>query len=249
MNMYTHIIRNVVDESFPLYKKICDDIAKNIIAQHWGVGKFLPTEAELSVSYNVPIGIIIKALDLLMVQGLVERLYGQGVIVRRPQHTSTLFRFFPFKHLCSEQIIPESFIVHRRVSEAPRDIRAILRLPEKALVINLARLCMVDGVPVFSENIWLPYYKFNPLAELPLDEFGLVLYSLYDYKCNQTVDYTEDSITAQLATAREAAKLKINVHDPILILERIAYDHNQKPIEWRVSKGVTDRVRYRANNH
>ncbi|MET5012558.1 GntR family transcriptional regulator, partial [Burkholderia pseudomallei] len=81
--------------------------------------------------YDVAIGTVRKAVDLLVADGMLERYQGRGTFVRRASFDSTLFRFFRFQGRHGERRIPESPILRREVVEAPSAVAAALQIPAR----------------------------------------------------------------------------------------------------------------------
>lgn len=65
-----------------LYAQLADRISSQIIAGHYSVGERLPSERELSQTYNVSRPTIREALIALEVDGLVEVKVGSGIYIR-----------------------------------------------------------------------------------------------------------------------------------------------------------------------
>jgi GntR family transcriptional regulator len=59
---------------------------------------------------------------------------------------------------------------------------------------------------------------------------------MYQASCAVTVVEAEDRLTAVLADRTTAKALKIAAGMPLLRIERIAFDLQGNPVEWRVSR-------------
>ncbi|RYP57051.1 hypothetical protein DL771_011514 [Monosporascus sp. 5C6A] len=68
------------DLRLPRYQQLRDDLAAQIAQQHWRPGDAIPTEAELAKTYNVAVGTVRKAVDVLVAEGLLERFQGRGTV-------------------------------------------------------------------------------------------------------------------------------------------------------------------------
>ena len=144
------------DLRLPRYQQLRDDLAAQIAQQHWRPGDAIPTEAELAKTYNVAVGTVRKAVDVLVAEGLLARFQGRGTFVRRASFASSLFRFFRFQSESGERRIPESRILKLDVLDAPSAPAAGLQIETGAPVIRLTRLRLLDGAPMLAEEIWLP---------------------------------------------------------------------------------------------
>jgi GntR family transcriptional regulator len=123
-------------------------------------------------------------------------------------------------------------------------VASALRLAEGAPVIHLTRLRLVEGTPLLAEDIWLPRQRFAPLLELENSAFGDLLYPLYDERCGQVVVSAEETLTVEPASAADARLLRRDDNAPLIVIERLAFDLERAPIEWRRSRGPADTFRY-----
>ncbi|AXW64536.1 GntR family transcriptional regulator (plasmid) [Ralstonia solanacearum] len=235
------------DLRLPRYQQLRDDLAAQIARQQWRPGDAIPTEAELAKLYNVAVGTVRKAIDVLVAEGLLERFQGRGTFVRRASFASSLFRFFRFQSERGERRIPESRILKRDVLDAPSAPAAGLQIETSTPVIRLTRLRLLDSAPLLAEEIWLPYARFEPLATLELSAFGDLLYPLYEAQCGQIVASAEETLTAEAVNAAYARLLRIQAGDPVMVIERIARGYDRVPLEWRRSRGAAAHFRYHVD--
>lgn len=68
----------------PACRKLRDHLAAEIAQQRWRPGKPTPTDLDLAAGFEVAVSTIRRAVDLLALDGLVERVQGSGTFVRRP---------------------------------------------------------------------------------------------------------------------------------------------------------------------
>ncbi len=235
------------DLRLPRYQQLRDDLAAQVARQQWRPGDAIPTEAELARLYNVAVGTVRKAIDVLVAEGLLERFQGRGTFVRRASFASSLFRFFRFQSESGERRIPESRILKRDVLDAPSAPAAGLQIETGAPVIRLTRLRLLDGAPLLAEEIWLPHARFEPLATLEPGAFGDLLYPLYEKLCGQIVASAEETLTAEAVNATYARLLRIQTGDPVMVIERIARGYDRVPLEWRRSRGAAAHFRYHVD--
>ena len=235
------------DSRLPLYQKLRDEIAARIADGEWLPDTSIPTESELAKSYNVALGTVRKAVDALVHEGLLDRQQGRGTFVRRPDFTSSFFRFFRQKSADTRVQIPESRIISRELVKAPEEIAGPLTLNNDSGVIHLGRLRVVNQQTLFREHIWLPQIPFEPLMNIPLEEFGNLLYPFYEQQCGQRIAKAEETLTISSADAETAEVLGLKTGDPIVVIERIARGYDGQPLEYRISRGRADTFRYRID--
>ncbi|SFU76142.1 GntR family transcriptional regulator [Methylobacterium sp. 174MFSha1.1] len=235
------------DLRLPLYQRLRDEIAHQIARNVWRSGEPIPTEAELAATHGVAIGTVRKAIDVLVADGLVERQQGRGTFVRRPRFDRSLFRFF--RHLGPDggQVVPEGRILSRAVRPAPAPVREALALDAGAETIRLTRLRLLQERPILSEEIWLPAERFAPLLAAPLPEIGDLLYPAYERLCSEIVARAEETLTVACATPADGDCLGIPEGAPVVVVERLAFGFDGRPIEWRLTRGAATDFRYRID--
>ncbi|NTG02093.1 GntR family transcriptional regulator [Agrobacterium rhizogenes] len=236
-----------LDDRLPRYQRLRDDLAARINRQEWRPGESIPSEAELSATYGVAVGTVRKAIDQLVADGVVERHQGRGTYVRRARFNSSLFRFFRFQSESGERRVPESRILRRESIAAPSAVASALRLREGDSVISLSRLRLIGGVPLLAEEIWLERSRFEALLTIDTSEFGDLLYPLYEERCEQVVVSAEETLTVEIAPPLQARLLGLDPGSPLVVIERVAFDLERRPIEWRRSRGPADRFRYHVD--
>jgi GntR family transcriptional regulator len=234
------------DNRLPRYQRLRDELVAQIAARHWRPDEAIPTEQALAKSYDVAVGTVRKAVDLLVNEGMLERFQGRGTFVRRASFDSSLFRFFRFQTRQGERRIPESRILRREVTEAPSAVAAALQIAPKARVIRLSRLRLIDDVPMLAEEIWLPFERFAAFAQLPIDGIGDLLYPVYEAQCNQVIASATETLTVESIGPLHARLLRIEPGTPTVVIERLAYGYDRQPLEWRRSRGPASEFIYQA---
>jgi len=237
------------DVRLPLYHRLRDELAGLVAAGRWRPGEAIAPESELAATYGASVGTVRKALDLLAGEGLLERIQGKGTFVRRPNFESSLFRFFRFQDATGVRTVPRGRILSVAPAAAPWAVARELGLAPDAPAIRLARLRLIEGARVLLEDIWLPRGPFAPLLDLRPEEFGDLLYPVYEERCGQVVASAEETLTAEAAGAEAARLLGVKAGSPLIVIERLARGFDRGPLEWRRSLGPADRYRYFVKIH
>lgn len=238
---------NSPDERLPLYQRLRDEMMAKIVSREWQPDTAIPTEIELTKTYGVAIGTVRKAVEILVADGLLERIQGRGTFVRRPNFNDSLFRFFRHQTAGAKNKVPEGRIVGRTLLEPPEAIANALGLKKRVKAIRLDRLRLIDGHAVLVEEIWLPHARFSALMNLDLPDFGNLLYPLYEEKCGQTVASAQETLSVDVADVDVARHLGMEAGKPIVVIDRLALGYDQKPLEWRRSRGPAEGFRYQVD--
>jgi GntR family transcriptional regulator len=233
------------DQRLPLYQLLRDDLASKISAGTWRLGVPLPSEASLAESYGVSLGTMRHAIEELVDEGMLERRQGSGTFLRRPDFSSSMFRFFLFQTADGGNMLPESRILSRASVDPTVEVAGALQLAPGDKTIRMSRLRLYDNEPFATEEIWLPYDRFRAFYNLPLTEIGPLLYPVYEDVCGQLVATVEEILTIATADDQQARLLNIPPGAPVAMIDRLARAHNGDRLEWRRSFGRGDRFNYK----
>jgi GntR family transcriptional regulator len=233
-----------VDHRLPRYQQLRDSFAGAIARGEWTPGTAIPGEDDLAATHGVAVGTVRKALETLVAEGRLERRQGKGTYVRRPDFGNALARFFRVTDAMGELLRPESRVLARETRIATPEIAERLALAPGAAVLWLSRLRLVDDKPLLAEDIWLPHARFEPLATLPIDAFGPLLYPLYERLCGQVVASARETLRVGVASADIAARLDVAPGASVVAIDRVARGHDEAILEFRRSYGPSERFSY-----
>ena len=182
-----------------------------------------------------------QALQTLVDAGFLLRRRGVGTVVA-PQPKRQLMRLPSLHeeikatgHASTTEILNYN---HRRATDA---IAEQLGIPIDTPVVELDRLRKRDGVPVAILYNWLPA-KITPPRE-KLEDHGL--YELLREAGVEPTSTTQ-SVGAERPDRREAKLLAISLRDPVLTIDRTAFDPSGHIIEWGFHIYRADLYRYES---
>lgn len=233
------------DDRLARYLQIGDALHQRILNGEWNPGDLIPSESFLSEEYDVALGTMRKAIQLLVKNGLLDRHQGIGTFVRRADFNKSLFRFFRFND--GDRVIPESRILNIKVITPTDEAARKLRLLDGDDVIWINRLRLIKGNPVLIEDIWLPLSKFQDLIKLEPLEFPALLYPLYEQICGLVVTSASEELTVESIKAEHCQVLGLDINTPVVLIERIAIGIQNDILEWRLTRGAADKFRYQIN--
>ena len=67
----------------PLWRQLADILRARIQSGELSAGRIMPSENTLSQEYELARGTVVKALDALEREGLIERIQGRGTFVAK----------------------------------------------------------------------------------------------------------------------------------------------------------------------
>lgn len=225
---------SIIDARLPLYQRLRDQIAAEIAAQRWTPGQAIPSEAELAASHGVAVGTVRHAIEVLVAEGLVDRVHGRGTFVRRPAFDHSLLRCLRIPGLQPGQTPAlQSRILERAALKAPPEVAQRLELPAGTDCIRLVRQKLVDRRILRGEEIWLPKARFVPLLTVELAAIGHDLYPAFERLCGQLVASAEEELAIEAVGPEHAALTGVAAGQPVVVIDRLTRGYDRQPLEWR----------------
>ena len=216
------------------YAALAAVLRHRVIDGEWPPGVSLPAETRLAAEHGVALGTLRRALELLVEEGLIERRHGKGTFVRGGLAGAPMLRFFRFGTGDGE--VPKSHILSRRSVAATPEVARRLSIGRGVPVLQLQRLRSLGGQPRLLEDMWLPLPTFASLLDVPLSDWGDLLYPLLIERCNVMVIRAIDEINFNTLTAAQARLLELPAGHPGVTVTRQSYDSTGRCVEVRFTR-------------
>ena len=174
-------------------------------------GSAAPSERELVARFGVARMTVRQALDALVAEGLLERIPGRGTFVAQPRQPAGRLTSFT-EEMRRRGMLPESQTLVARVEQAGPGVARALGISAGDPVLHWRRLRRADQDIVCVEDAYL-----NEVLLPGFLQHGTPT-SLYEALESRGLRPTsvEDSISADRASAEEAAILEVAEGDPVL---------------------------------
>lgn len=224
------------------YAALAGALRERVIAGEWPSGTPLPAETRLAEEHGVALGTLRRALELLVEQGLIERLHGKGTFVRSGLAGAPMMRFFRFG--AGDGEVPRSRIVSRQHLVASAEVARRLEVGPGSPVLRLHRLRSLGDRPCLFEEIWLPLPLFAPLDGIPTAEWGDLLYPFFADRCGVSVARVTDEIGFAPLTAPQARALDLAPGHAGVVVTRQARDIAGRCVELRVTRADAGAFHY-----
>ena len=229
----------------PLYRQIKGLLTRSLQSGEWKPGELIPSETELAARFGVSQGTVRKAIDELAAEHLVVRRQGRGTFVATHQEARAQFRFLRLRPDHGGDPGPMgSRILECRRLRAPGDIARVLQLRAGETVVQVRRLLSFEGQPTVLDEIWLPGAQFRGLTGERLAAYGGPLYALFEAEFGTRMIRATERIRAVAADTEAAARLAVAPESPLLLVERVSYTYEDRPVEVRRGYYVTTRHHY-----
>lgn len=214
----------------PLHHQVYLDLRAAIDAGEWAVGARLPAERELAERYGCSLITVRRALADLAREERLERTRGRGTFVTAPRIVRDLTSTFSFaEEMALRGLEPRTELLTRRREAAGEAVAEALRIAPGAPVIFLERRRSAADVPLLLEQVRLSGERFPDLLAADLEHGSLYDFLAEHHDCH--IERIRETLEPVLLPAREARLLGHERGLPALLLEGIAFDQDEFPVE------------------
>ncbi|MEQ9764525.1 GntR family transcriptional regulator [Streptococcus jiangjianxini] len=227
----------------PLYLKMVDTL-ELVIRDSMSPHDKLPSERELSETFDVSRITVRQALKELEARGFIYKKQGKGTFVSSIENVKTdLSSAYSF----TEQMKklgkkPETRILSFEKVQVTPYLATYLNMELGTEVFELERLRLADGLPLMFERTYMPADLFKELSEEKLPKKPL--YDIFAQDFNQTIRVAEEEFSASIALDYEADLLDIKKGSAVLQIARRTYNDKNMLIEFTLSTARADQFRY-----
>jgi GntR family transcriptional regulator len=229
------------------YEEIAEDIRNGILSGKYNPNEQLPLEKEMCEYYGVSRITIKKAVDELVIQGLIIKRRGSGTFVKAVggsdvQELSMARQFEGFSETNKDKKV-SSKIVKFEVIHPTEEIATKLKITCDDFVYYTVRTRYADDVPYVMD------YVYMPIGLIPGIKNDVLLNSIYGYIENELklkIKSAHRIIRAILPNELEQEWLEIESNFPILEVEQVGFLDNGQPFEYSRSRHRSDKIEFRT---
>ncbi|MFE9250424.1 GntR family transcriptional regulator [Streptomyces sp. NPDC007088] len=206
-----------------------------------GAGEAIPSERTLSAELGVSRPTLRAAVDELVATGALVREHGRGMFVAPAKITQELVSDDTTLSVPAAQGTWSSRVLEQSTIQAGARIGRRLRLSPAARLVYIARLRLVDGLPMAIEHLHIPRELVPGLtpAELEAGDLYEHLREHHDVHVHEATQSIEPTVVNEA----EAEVLDVPVLSPALLIERLTTDSSGRPVEYVHSVYRGDRYR------
>jgi GntR family transcriptional regulator len=214
-------------DAVPLYKQLKNIIKKDIANGVLKPNERLPSEAELSKTYEISRITVRNAITELVEENLLVKKQGKGTFVCEKKIVRNIVPVMGFSEICRiSNLEPGSRVISAsEVAASERDIE-VFQLEPHDTVVSILRVRTADSVPVILEKAVYPKHYAFLLAE----DLGASLYDLLRKKYRVDFAHARKSIELTFATEKQAGFLNISKGYPMILIQGVVMDTAGKPI-------------------
>jgi GntR family transcriptional regulator len=227
--------------SLQVYRAVADAIAGGELRP----GDRLPSERVLTEEFGVSRVTLRKALSELVDEGQLEVAPKSGWFVTEPPLSDPPTALLSFSEMArSRGLSPSARVLESRARPASLEEADKLRIAPGAQVFELARVRLLDGIPVAVDRSRLPLARAPFLTEI--DFASASLYESLAAHGELGPVRAEYLIHSRAATGERAKLLELKAGDPVLWIEGTIFDQHERPLELGEIAYRGDRYAFRA---
>jgi len=226
-----------------LHVQIGEVINQAIDSRHLQPGDRLPPERELAAWFGVNRLTLRQALSDLERRRRIKRSVGRrgGTFVAEPTVERDLSSFAGFSEQARRLgLTASAVLLHAEELPATREVALALELETGSPVFEVARLRLANAKPVVLESSSFPAERFAGMLDEPLDGS---LYELLSVRYDARPCRAVETLEPVRADSKEAQLLGVSRGAPMLLVERIAFDADGRPVEFARDRFRGDRTR------
>ncbi|OEC91120.1 GntR family transcriptional regulator [Acinetobacter sp. YK3] len=237
-------IINKVNGERPLYDQVYQALLLQIVDGTYQIHQQLPSEKELSELFNVSRITIRQALNQLQLEHLIYKIQGKGTFVSAPksfQNISELQGFAEAMTDLGHEVL--NVVKEFRFIPATPHIASKLKVSVNSTVVEIKRIRLLNRKPVSFELTYLPEAIGTALQQINLSTHDVFLAIEEDLSI--ALGHADLNIDATLADEELSELLQVDVHAPLLRVERLTHDHAGHPIDFEYLYFSGERFQYR----
>ncbi|WP_349946314.1 GntR family transcriptional regulator [Lacrimispora sp. BS-2] len=217
----------------PLYQQIKEDIKATIEQGKYKVKEQIPSEPELSAEYSVSRITIRRAIEELCSEGYLIKRQGRGTFVSAPRIHRKIAegnRLESFTKTCQNYGMQAGAkLISRQIVPVRKDDKDFFGFGSDELLLYIERVRTADGLPIFLENLFLPYQKYRALMDENLNDCSM--FETIERVGKKAIhDTSRRSLEIARASSDQAQKLGIPVGEPLLHMNCYFIDQDGIPL-------------------
>lgn len=229
----------------PLYYQVAESIRQKIAQSIYQRGQLIPTETQLQKEYGVSRETVRKAVNDLVLEGLVKKIHGKGTFVSDLKIVHRISSIYGSSdEIIARGMTPTTKFLEKQEFDPPDKMRKEMGLNDSERVAKIRRLRYADDNPVAILTSYLPAALTPDIVNT--DFVNGSLYSTLEKVYRLTLDEADEEIEASSAGKDDARLLKIEPNSPILIVNRLTYLDNMRAIEKLVALYRSDAFKYKV---
>lgn len=208
-----------MDPQLPQYKKLYEDLRKQIVDGIFKEGDLLPSENELCSLYGVTRPTVRQALSSLVNDGFIRKHQGKGSIVHKLPKGIGILSIAGTTSALGAKNIKSKMLEKPSVRPWPEPFMFPLNEAEKrAGCVQLSRIRYFNGRPIFYDINYLPNININRFTSRTFENKSL--FDILRVSYGIEILGGEQKLRAILSDKKLSDYLRLGEGMPVLHLER-----------------------------
>lgn len=228
--------------SLPKYEEISNEIRKRIFEGIYPLDKPIPDEVSLAKEFGCSRMTMKKALEVLVLEGLLYRKRGLGTFILKSaieeDRVNVLSKETKGLTAVAKGKSVTSKVIEFSVQFPSKEIVNLLAIETTSPIYKIIRVRFVDGEPYVIEKTYMPVEIIKGLTDEILQG------SVYDYIQNHlklTIASAHKKIRADKPIDLDKQYLNCSNEDPILEVEQVVYLSSGQPFEYSFARHRYDK--------
>jgi GntR family transcriptional regulator len=215
----------------PLHEQLSGRLRAELLFAY-RAGDQIPTEEAIGSTYGLSRVTVRRAMQTLVDQGVLIRRQGKGTFLAppKPRITCEIDRLGPFMAAFAASKENVSVRLAEFTWASGEQVPANFNGHDSALIYN--RIYETDGAPLASLQIALPGRLGEKVSRGDASKMGI--YQILQEKLGVIPWRANFLISSELPDPKLAERLRVSPTTPLLVLERVSFDKNDKVIEQTV---------------
>ncbi|QIL46754.1 GntR family transcriptional regulator [Vagococcus coleopterorum] len=217
------------NKTLPIYKKIAEELLKDIKSGSLAGGERLPTEYELAETFQVSRLTIRKAIDYLIARNVLIKQKNHGTyVVEQSKIQSGAMGLAGFSEsIRNLGMTPTTKLIEMNEIYLPeQDIVERLQLEKNESVIYIKRVRYANDEPLVIENLHIPKKFLGDINSIDFEND-----SIFEVIEKQIlIGYSQQEVSAELVSRTSSELLEIEHRSPILLVNTTTYSVQGGPI-------------------
>lgn len=226
----------------PLHAQFENIIRSRIDNEDWTVNSCIPSENELSRIYGISRVTVHTVLNRIVSDGLLYRVPGKGTFVATPKIEGA-----PLTHIgIQSQLEKMGYTTTTKVIELSRSLtnNRIIRqfnMVNPFEIYIIKRLRLLENIPFSYHVSYIPVKLFEGIEKEDFETRQLC--DIIEKTFHTPIAHRTETLEVISATPELAELFAIKASSPLLLLENMAYNTENVPIEYSTVTFRGDRIK------
>jgi GntR family transcriptional regulator len=230
-----------LQDGIPLHKQISNWLREQIEEGSLKKNEKLPSENELSDTFEVSRVTVRRALQTLENEQLIYRCQGLGSFISDHRTHQSFAQLKDFnEELAGFGLQASSKVISLGQEKVSEEVASYLNLKEDSIVVKLERIRLGNGKPIAYDITWLPVFYGQLIEGFNLEE--TTIFKVLENEFEIRIEKGCYRLEATVADATLASHQDVEEHTPLLLINRISYTVGDKPIYFQKRYYRNDKI-------